>query len=98
MDIMAFLVTMTLLMLIVCAGIQISKYHKCTRYSPIQEDGFQYCSECNKAHQPKKGCDHKWIEQDKSPITRDKATIGYLFILRCKNCGEMKDFKTEVNK
>jgi uncharacterized OB-fold protein len=70
-------------------------FHRC-KLGKVEADGYQYCSECGKAHlPPKPNCIHKWdtisSELDKQV---DGTNAGFLFkkgrvVMRCLNCGEI---------
>jgi hypothetical protein len=42
------------------------------------------------------GCWHQWEIHDEANIKGDNLTVGRIYVLRCKNCGEMKYFNTPV--
>lgn len=68
------------------------------------EDGYQYCEHCGVAKLINKNneCQHKWEKDSSSKIltmnnsTGEKNETGSIYILRCKLCGNMKEFKSEL--
>ena len=73
----------------------------------VLEDGFQYCDICGVARKPidetyTKKCMHRFVEDRSSPINRtnkitgDSRIIGYLHVLKCKNCGDIQYRKIEI--
>jgi len=55
----------------------------------VQEDGYQYCTKCNKAFAPpKKVCNHVWRKEDvlTSEFYHDRIN-KYIYIYCCTKCG-----------
>jgi hypothetical protein len=67
------------------------------------ENGYQYCLKCGVARVvPPIPCVHKWEEISRKDIFRayaihGKITTGQLFVLKCKNCGEITNTRIEVD-
>ena len=66
------------------------------KLSEIKEDGRQYCLLCNKAFAPP--CPHLWAEHSERNICNSLSgkVTGIVNILRCKRCGDLKEFRTSV--
>lgn len=82
----------------------IARSHKC-KYDKVQDDGYQYCSICNAARKPIiPPCSHpKWEKLNtREIVTGSKsgygrtATIGEVYVLRCEECGDMKEFRIDI--
>jgi len=67
------------------------------QWGKVQEDGFQYCEHCNKAMSPSaKSCDHQWKEKDNYTVSERGIKKQIIYVLKCKNCGEMKNHLVKV--
>lgn len=74
----------------------------------VLEDGFQYCDFCGMAKKPidekyTRKCTHVFVQQLKTNITTTRASgvegiTGYLYVLKCENCGDIQSRKIEVDK
>ena len=68
-------------------------FGKCKhKLGKVQEDGYQYCTECGKAFSaPKKVCDHVWEEENHMHVSTIYNVPGKhaysIFIHRCTKCG-----------
>lgn len=66
-------------------------FHK---YGPIQPDGYQYCSKCNKAMAPP--CIHKYgepiAEFNETRHTNYGKRENHVYVCQCGKCGEIKKF------
>ena len=40
-------------------------------------------------------CNHNWETIDEGIVRGNGVEIGRLYVLKCKNCGDMKQFNTE---
>lgn len=38
-----------------------------------------------------RSCKHEWEIYEKGKYSQEGNVIGYMFILKCKHCGEMKN-------
>lgn len=68
------------------------------------EDGYQYCKKCGVGIKPAKSadpneCQHVWYDKEKINIINSnkpgETPEGFLWILVCRKCGEMKKFSTK---
>jgi transcription elongation factor Elf1 len=55
------------------------------------ENRYQYCEKCGKARLVK--CNHKWDHVENVQFDLDVLSTKVIRVLRCENCGEMKNFK-----
>ena len=102
MDLWAFGLGLLIIFAIGIFVIKVSKYHKC-KFDAIKDDGFQYCSKCGKASRPlpkscppSKPCQHKWELFKEQTVLTNKDVTGTLYILKCKFCGDLKSYRTDV--
>jgi len=75
------------------------------KYGKVEE-GYQYCEYCGLARcvrvKSSGGCEHRWTEKTNSTIkyvdkkTGETSEKGFLHILRCEKCGDLKEFRSEV--
>lgn len=72
-------------------------YH---RWGIADEKRFQYCSICGIAREvplpEPQPCVHDWEQQHASEINAFGMVKGYLYLLRCKKCGDLKNHRTHV--
>ncbi len=71
----------------------------------VLEDGFQYCDLCGTAQKPidetyARECKHKFVGIKTVNITTNRhgeeGHTGYLYVLRCENCGDITHRKVQV--
>lgn len=60
--------------------------------------GHQSCEKCNLCVPvPRPECVHDWETTHESNINVGQRVTGYFFVLRCKECGDIKQVKTNIN-
>ena len=63
-------------------------------FGQVQEDGFQYCSNCGFAREPESTeCKHNWLPWKEHPITNQGDRVGIIYVFKCEHCGETKQEK-----
>jgi len=77
-------------------------FKKCHhKWGKIQEDGYQYCENCNKAiAPPKRECEHRWRYMNDITISESRRSMytgeflndekDKIYLFRCEECGVMK--------
>lgn len=62
-------------------------------YSEVKPDGYQYCKLCGKSYLAPihEKCFHIWDEEKVLTVSnRNDYITKYIYVLRCKKCGDMK--------
>lgn len=64
------------------------------KYSTVNEQGFQYCTKCNKAKFVKvPECNHTFeIKSEFKKTNTMFNKVSYTYLLKCSKCGELKRF------
>lgn len=67
-------------------------FGKCNhKWLPVDFMGYQHCSKCGIAEVVGKPCNHKWEVYEYSDLNSRGRLIGRAYILKCSNCGELKN-------
>ena len=77
--------------------IKILNTHQCTWGKP-DDEGYQTCEGCKAIRPvPAKGCQHEWEEAGEHSVTRLENTIAIIKTLRCKKCGDLKEYRIKID-
>ncbi|KKM76064.1 hypothetical protein LCGC14_1383790, partial [marine sediment metagenome] len=84
MNAWAFGFALLILFVIGLFVVQLMKFHRCKYDKPVDNDGYQYCSQCGKGSQPlSQLCQHKWktIKDETIIAGTKKSVVGRMYTL-----------------
>lgn len=62
----------------------------------VESDGYQYCTLCGLAIVAL--CKHHFMSISINNLQLGKKIVGKDYILKCVKCGEMKTYRSELDK
>lgn len=75
------------------------------KFGKVEPDGFQYCLTCQMARKPEQPhCVHEWETVKEIELARKEkinyesvmVKYGFLYVLRCKKCGQIDSKNVKI--